>query len=141
MSQISFAYWSMVLSELNFPEKAVEMMELSVHFSWSWYAALTLSWHSMYDWKSFVDEEVVAMAEALVALEAPEQVVELAGLAERARLDAFHHRRERLRGLELPRGALRPRGLHLGLLDAEEEEVVVADALGESRRWRRRGCR
>ena len=33
MSQISVAYWSMVRSELNLPEKAVEMMEDSVHAS------------------------------------------------------------------------------------------------------------
>lgn len=34
MSQISLAYWSMVLSELNLPEVAVDKMEDSVQPSW-----------------------------------------------------------------------------------------------------------
>jgi len=47
MSQISFAYWSMVRSELNLPEKAVEMMEDSVQPASFLYAASTFAWHSM----------------------------------------------------------------------------------------------
>ena len=47
MSQISLAYWSMVRSELNLPEKAVEMMEDSVQPAWFLYASSTFAWHSM----------------------------------------------------------------------------------------------
>ena len=47
MSQISFAYWSMVRSELNLPEKAVETMEDSVQPASFLYAASTFAWHSM----------------------------------------------------------------------------------------------
>ena len=46
MSQISVAYWSIVRSELNFPENAVLMMDDSVHLSWFLYAASTVAWHS-----------------------------------------------------------------------------------------------
>ena len=53
MSQISVAYWSMVRSELNLPENAVEMIDDFVHPAAFLYAASTSAWQSMYYLKSF----------------------------------------------------------------------------------------